>query len=288
MKYIVITGVSTGIGYGAAKEFASQGYHVFGSLRRQEDLIRLKAEISSNFTPLLFDITDREAVENAARQVKEIVGDRGIAGLINNAGIATSGPLIHQPLDEIRWQFEVNVIGQINVIQVFFDLLKAGEKPGKIINISSIAGKLSSPFLGAYAGSKHALEGISQSLRRELQLYGIDVIIIGPGAVRSAIWYKDGTQNTGKKYAETDYAESISIFQNYVSNQINNGLSEADMGQFIRKVFETEKPKTRYTIIRDYFRKWIVRRLLPDRWLDKSLGKNLGFLSKRKASRQKI
>ena len=280
MKYIVITGVSTGIGYGAAKEFASLGYHVFGSVRKQEDATRLKEEIGGNFTPLLFDVTDRGAIEKAAEEVKEIVGNNGIAGLINNAGMATAGPLIYQPIEEIRLQFEVNVIGQINVIKVFFELLKAGEKPGKIINISSVSGKLSAPFLGAYAGSKHALEGISQSLRRELQLYGIDVIIIGPGAVATPIWDKDGAQNSINKYTETDYAESTSIFQKYIVEQGKNGLSEAILGEFIRKVFETEKPKTRYAILRDRFKNWIIPRLLPDRWLDKRIGKNISLLPK--------
>ena len=280
MKYIVITGVSSGIGYGAAKEFTSQNYHVFGSVRKQEDATRLKEEIGGNFTPLLFDVTDRGAIEKAAEEVKEIVGNNGIAGLINNAGMATAGPLIYQPIEEIRLQFEVNVIGQINVIKVFFELLKAGEKPGKIINISSVSGKLSAPFLGAYAGSKHALEGISQSLRRELQLYGIDVIIIGPGAVATPIWDKDGAQNSINKYTETDYAESTSIFQKYIVEQGKNGLSEAILGEFIRKVFETEKPKTRYAILRDRFKNWIIPRLLPDRWLDKRIGKNISLLPK--------
>ncbi len=280
MKYVVITGVSTGIGYGAAKQFAEAGYHVFGSVRKSEDATRLKAEIGTNFTPLLFDVTDRPAIEKAAEQVKEIVGNNGIVGLINNAGMATSGPLVHQPIEEIRLQFEVNVIGQINVIQVFFELLKNGAKPGKIINISSSAGKISAPFFGAYAGSKHALEGISNSLRRELQLYGIDVIIVGPGAVKTAIWDKDSTQQLAKKYAETDYAASLDTFQKYILNQGKNGLSEASLGEFIQEVFETEKPKTRYAILRTRFKNWIIPRLLPDRWFDKQIAKSIGLLRK--------
>ncbi len=189
MKAILITGVSSGIGYGAAKEFASHGYQVFGSVRKQEDAKRLKAELGSNFMPLFFDVTDSKALRHAAQQVQSIVGNRGLTGLINNAGIATSGPLIHQPLDEIRWQFEVNVIGLIAVTQAFLPLLKARRSPAsktsRIINISSVGGKIASPFIGAYAGSKYAIEGMSHSLRRELQLHDIDVIIIGPGAVKT-------------------------------------------------------------------------------------------------------
>jgi len=280
MKYIVVTGVSSGIGYGIAKEFASKNYHVFGSVRKQEDAKRLKQEIATNFTPLLFDVTDRQAIENAAKQVEDIVGNLGIVGLINNAGIATSGPLIHQPIAEIRRQFEVNVIGQINVIQVFFELLKIGERPGKIVNISSTAGKLSAPFLGAYSGSKHALEGISSSLRKELQLYGIDVIIIGPGVVATKICHSIEVENAAKKYAETDYAKSIDIFQNYIVNQVENGLSVATLGQFVREVFETEKPKTRYAILRDRIKSWLLPGLLPPRISDRRVARNLGLLRK--------
>lgn len=280
MNHIVITGVSSGIGYGAAKEFASHGYHVFGSTRREQDAQRLKAEIGTNFTPLLFDITDRAAVDYAARQVAEIVGKNGLAGLINNAGIATSGPLMHQPLDEIRFQFEVNVIAQIGVIQAFLPLLGAQKsrdrKPGRIINISSVGGKLAAPFIGAYVGSKHAIEGISDSLRRELQLYGIDVIIIGPGAVNTPIWDKESAQDVDR-YSHTDYAESVRAFQKYFVEQGKSGYPPEVLGKFIRKVFETKKPKTRYAILQNSFTNWTIPRFLPARWVDKIIGRNIGL-----------
>ncbi len=287
MNYIVITGVSSGIGYGAAKEFASHGYHVFGSTRKEKDAKRLKAEIGNNFTPLLFDITDREAVVNAARQVQEAVGNYGLTGLINNAGIATSGPLMHQDLDEIRWQFEVNVIGQIGVTQAFLPLLKirkrerkrSNHRPGKIINISSAGGKLAAPFIGAYVGSKHAIEGMSHSLRRELQLYGIDVIIIGPGAVNTPIWDKESAQEIDK-YSETDYLQSMKTFQDYFVGLGKKGYTPEVFGKFIRKVFETKNPKTRYAFVPNKLVNWTIPLSLPDRWLDKIIGYNTGLLKK--------
>ncbi|MBD2020177.1 SDR family oxidoreductase [Leptolyngbya sp. FACHB-36] len=283
MNSILITGVSSGIGYGAAKEFARCGYQVFGSVRKQEDAKRLKAEIGSSFIPLVFDVTDSNALQIAAKEVKATVGDRGLAGLINNAGIATSGPLAYQPLDEIRWQFEVNVIGPIAVTQAFLPLLKARrspEKSSRIINISSVGGKIASPFIGAYVGSKHAIEGMSHSLRRELQLHDIDVILIGPGAVRTPIWDKDSAQDMSR-YAKTEYAKPIQAFQQYITGIGRQGYSPDVVGRFIRKVFETQTPKARYAIVPNPIRNWILPLALPDRWLDNFIGRNLGLLPKR-------
>ena len=284
MKCIVITGASTGIGFGAAKEFVTHGYQVFGSVRREADAARLKAELGDNFTPLIFDITDSKAVRSAACQVEKIIGDRNLNGLINNAGMATSGALMYQPLEEIRLQFEVNVVGQIGVIQAFLPLLGArktnnGEQPGRIINISSVVGKLAVPFLGAYVGSKHAIEGISHSLRRELQLYGIDVIIIAPGAVSTAIWDKKSARDVSK-YLTTDYAESATIFQKQFVQQGKEGYRPEIFGKFVRKVFETPKPKTKYAIVPNLLRDWVIPTALPDRWLDKIIGRKFGLFQK--------
>ncbi|MDV2991514.1 MAG: hypothetical protein N4J56_001168 [Chroococcidiopsis sp. SAG 2025] len=284
MKSIVITGVSTGIGFGAAKEFVTHGYHVFGSVRREADATRLQADLGDNFTPLIFDITDSKAVRSAACQVETILGDRNLSGLINNAGMATSGTLMHQPLEEIRLQFEVNVIAQIAVTQAFLPLLGArannnDKQPGRIINISSVVGKLAVPFLGAYVGSKHAFEGISHSLRRELQLYGIDVIIIAPGAVSTAIWDKESAQDVSK-YLTTDYAESVTTFQKHFVQQGKKGYPPEVFGKFIRKVFETPKPKTKYAIVPNLLLDWIIPNTLPARWLDRIIGRKLGFFQK--------
>jgi short-subunit dehydrogenase len=285
MKSIVITGVSTGIGFGAAKEFVTHGYHVFGSVRREADATRLQADLGDNFTPLIFDITDIDAVRSAACQVEKILGDRNLSGLINNAGMATSGTLMHQPLEEIRLQLEVNVVSQIAVTQAFLPLLRAREnngykhQSGRIINISSVLGKLAVPFLGAYVGSKHAFEGISHSLRRELQLYGIDVIIIAPGAVSTAIWDKESAQDVSK-YLTTDYAESVTTFQKHFVQQGKKGYPPEVFGKFIRKVFETPKPKTKYAIVPNLLLDWIIPNTLPARWLDRIIGKKIGLFQK--------
>ena len=281
MKSIVITGVSSGIGYGAAKEFVEYGYHVFGSARKEEDARSVKAELGMSFTPLLFDVTDREAVLRAASQVEEIVGGAGLGGLINNAGTALAGPLMHQPLDEIRQQFEINVFGLISVTQAFLPLLGAKKppthKPGRIVNISSVSGKVAEPFIGAYVGSKHAVEGISDSLRRELLLYGIDVIVIRPGTVKTEIWEKGAAPVISGEYSQTDYAGPLDQLQRYAQKLVSNGYSPETFGRFVRKVFEAKRPKTRYAIVPGRFTDWTIPASLPDRWLDRLVGRTLGL-----------
>src|SRR5919202_51773 len=164
-KTILITGVSTGIGYGAARQFIQRSYTVFGSVRAQADADRLQAELGDQFVPLLFDVTDTEAVASAVQLVTERLTDSGLGGLINNAGIAIGGPLQYQPIDVIRQHFEVNVLGLIQVTQAFLPLLGARDnhpvRPGRIQNISSVNGQIAIPFMGAYVGSKHAVEGMS-------------------------------------------------------------------------------------------------------------------------------
>jgi NAD(P)-dependent dehydrogenase (short-subunit alcohol dehydrogenase family) len=279
VKSVVITGVSSGIGYGTAKEFVRGGYRVFGSVRKREDAGRLENELGAGFVPLIFDVTDREAVLQAARRVGEIVGADGLVGLVNNAGAAIGGPLKHQPLNDVRAQFEINVVGLISATQAFLPLLEAGEGraagPGRILNISSVGGRIAAPFIGAYAGTKHAVEGVSDSLRRELLPYGIDVIVIRPGSVRTEIWDK-GAAGAGL-YAETEYADALEGFQRYAEGVAKSGFSPEEFGVRVRKVFETRRPRTRYAIVRGRFANWTVPSLLPDRLLDRVIARQVGL-----------
>lgn len=194
MRSVVITGASTGIGWASAKMLLDRGFRVFGSVRKQADADRLKGEFGANFTPLIFDVTDEAAVLAAAREVRGALNGETLTGLVNNAGIAVSGPVLELAADEFRRQMEVNFIGPIIATQAFGPLL--GSDPalkgpkGRIVMISSVAGKNGNPMTSAYSASKHAIEGLSESLRRELMLFGIDVIIIAPGAVKTPIWSK--------------------------------------------------------------------------------------------------
>ena len=178
---VVITGASTGIGRASALDLDSRGFRVFAGVRKDEDAERLRSERPS-IEPLRIDVTDADSIAAARDRVTEAVDGAGLAGLVNNAGIAVPGPLEHLPIDEIRRQLEVNLIGQIAVTQAFLPLLRTAR--GRIVNIGSIGGRVALPLLGPYAGSKHAMEGITDSLRRELRPWGIEVSIVRPGRSR--------------------------------------------------------------------------------------------------------
>ena len=284
-KAVVITGVSSGLGRAAAEELADHGYDVFGSVRRESDAAGLRERLGARFIPLLFDVTDEAAVRAAAAQVADILGGRGLAGLVNNAGIGIGGPLLYQPLEEIRRVFEVNVLGALSVTQAFLPLLGAklpqAHAPGRIVNISSVGGKIAFPFLGAYSASKHALEAASDALRRELSIYGIDVIVIEPGAVRTAIWDKAEQEDLSSRYAGTDYAVIAARFQKGFIEGGRAGMPAEVIGRVIREALESPRPKTRYALPTNRLTGWIIPRLLPDRWLDRLIVSRVGLVRRR-------
>lgn len=280
MQHILITGVSTGIGYGTAKVLIENGYHVLGSVRKIADAERVKAELGKNFTPLIFDVTKQEDVLKAAVNVKKMLDGKGLAGLVNNAGIAIGGPLLHTKLDDLRWQMEVNVIGLVGVTQAFAPLLGACKgcpyPAGRIVNISSVAGKITSPFLAAYSASKHAVEAISHGFRREFQLYGIDVIIVGPGPIKTPIIDKFPDADDSQ-YQGTDYEQPAKVFEEKAMERFQNALPTEDVGRLILKIFRSKKPKTRYPILHGKFMNFIIPNLLPDRSIDKFVAKEFGL-----------
>src|SRR5262245_20603635 len=209
MKSVVVTGASTGIGWATAKLLLDKGFRVFGSVRKQADADRLKGEFGANFTPLIFDVTDEPAVLAAAREVRAALNGEKLAGLVNNAGIAVTGPVLGLSVDDYRRQMDVNVIGPIIATQAFAPLLGADTSlkgpPGRIVMISSVAGRNGNPFSSAYCASKHAIEGFAESLRRELMLFGIDVIIIAPGPVKTPIWSKGQEATDVSRYQNSPY-----------------------------------------------------------------------------------
>lgn len=280
MNYIVVTGVSTGIGWAITKSLSQHGFHVFGSVRKQADADRLAREFGAAFTPLLFDVTDEAAVHAAARLVRQRLNGQTLAGLVNNAGVAVPGPLLHLPIAELRQQLEINVTGQVIVTQAFAPLLGADRslqgKPGRIVNISSVAGKMAMPFVGPYAMSKHALEAFSESLRRELLLYGIDVIIIGPGSIVTPIWEKAEKLDI-TPFLQTDYGNVMGKFRTFMVERGKHGLPAEQMGELVLHVLTTVKPKVRYPIVPQKFKNWTLPRLLPKRMFDNFIAKQLGF-----------
>ena len=279
MKSIVVTGVSTGIGQSIAEMLIQKGFHVFGSVRKQTDADRLRSDLGTGFTPLTFDITDEAAVHAAAKQVRDQLKGETLFGLVNNAGIAVAAPMLYLKPDDFRRQLEINVTGQLIVTQAFTPLLGADRslngKPGRIVNITSVSGKNGSPFLGAYAASKHALEGLSESMRRELMLYGIDVIIVAPGPIATPIWDKAEEVNA-EEYRHTDYYESGKKFQKYTIAKGRSGLPPEAVSKAVFKALTSSNPRVRYAINPNPFMSWVMS-LLPKRQLDAIMAKGLGF-----------
>ena len=280
-KDVVVTGVSTGIGWGTTKILVSKGFRVFGSVRKQADAARLQSEFGAGFVPLIMDITDADAVQQAALKVGSLIGDRNLVGLVNNAGIVVSGPLLYLKPSEYRRQLDVNMIAPLVVIQAFAPILGTHKKrqgpAGRIVNISSSGAKVAIPLLGAYSASKFGLEGMSDALRRELMLFGIDVVIIEPGTVNTAM-YDKGEDEDLSEFKPTAYWEAVQKFQKFIVTEARtNGLSPERLGEAVHVALTTAKPKARYAVIPQRFKNWTLPRLLPTRMVDAELAKMLGL-----------
>jgi NAD(P)-dependent dehydrogenase (short-subunit alcohol dehydrogenase family) len=281
MKTVVITGVSTGIGYASAKILTEEGTRVFGSVRTWEDAERLKQELGDLFVPLIFDVTDEAAVRAEAARVGKLLGSGTLDGLVNNAGIEVAGPLAYLGTEKFRYQLDVNLLGPFIVSKAFIPLLGSDPArngaPGRIINISSTSGRIAGPFAGAYAASKFGLEGFSDSLRRELILFGIDVIVIQPGAVLTPIWQKSDT-GLVEEFRETPYAGALATFERHAAKEGANGYPAAVVGNAVRRALTAAHPKARYSIVPRQLPNWIIPRLMPVRLLDKLAARFFGIV----------
>jgi NAD(P)-dependent dehydrogenase (short-subunit alcohol dehydrogenase family) len=282
MQSVVITGTSTGIGWGTAKVLLDRGFRVFGSVRRQEDADRLKDEFGANFMPLLFDVTNEAQVLAAARDVRAELEGETLAGLVNNAGIAVAGPVLELSADEFRRQMDVNVIGPIIATQAFGPLLGAdpslhGPK-GRIVMISSVAGKNGNPLMSAYSTSKHAVEGLSESLRREMMLFGIDVIIVAPGPVKTPIWGKAEEVDISR-YRNSPFLPALERIGKFMLQLGESGLPAEKIGELIHHTLTAPNPRVRYQISPDPMRH-LMTAILPKRMVDKIIAKRLGLMPK--------
>ena len=276
-KYIVITGVSTGIGFATAKELIACGHHVFGSVRKDADGMRVQKELGMSFTPLLFDVTDTAALRTAVAIVQAVVGDGGLAGLVNNAGVSSSGPIMHVSPDEVRRSFETNVFGMLAVTQAFLPLLGAHagatHPPGRIVNLSSISGGATFPMITLYAMTKHAVEALSDGLRRELSIYGIEVSAVEPGAIRTPIWDKALQGQLDTCYANTDYAKVMAGAPTFIARELKNAKPIKVVTDAICHALNSPRPRPRYPL-RGL---WYVVKVLPDRVFDRLIIKMAGL-----------
>ncbi len=217
----------------------------------------------------------------AAREVRAALNGEKLAGLVNNAGIAVSGPVLGLSADDFRRQMAVNVIGPIIATQAFGPLLGADPSlkglPGRIVMISSVSGKNGNPFTPAYSASKHAIEGLSESLRRELMLFGIDVVIVAPGPVKTPIWSKGQQAVDASRYQNSPYLPALQKASAFMQHLESIGLPPERIAERVFEALTLPQPKVRYQITPDPMRH-LMMTMLPKRMVDKIIAKRLGLM----------
>jgi NAD(P)-dependent dehydrogenase (short-subunit alcohol dehydrogenase family) len=266
MSTFVVTGSSTGIGEACALRLAGAGHRVIAGVRREADGERLAARAGS-IVPALVDVTDGMQIDALVRRLDELDASR-LDGLVNNAGIARGGPLEFLPIDEWRTQFEVNVLGQVAVTKALIPLLRRAR--GRVVFIGSISGRVSTPFLGPYGASKHAIEAVAESLREELRPWDIAVSVVEPGAVRTPIWAKgrdfaDQLERRLPAEAHDLYDDAITDLRRTIDNQERVGVPPDRVAAVVERALTAARPRYRYLVGRDARGAGMLERLLPDR-----------------------
>lgn len=282
MRSVVITGVSTGIGHATAGHLLASGFRVFGSVREQAAAERLQVKFGAHFTPLLFDVTDEAAVRGAADQVRAALNGEMLAGLVNNAGVVVPGALLDLDVSEFRTQMDINVLGPVIATKAFLPLLGTDTSlkgtPGRIVMMSSVSGQFGNPLLSPYSTSKFALEGLSESLRRELMLFGIDVITIAPGPVRTPIWDKAEALDI-KRFANSPYLPALTRLRGMLAQMSSKGLPPERIAALVHRAVTDAKPGARVIASPEPVQTFIAG-LLPRRWADRIIAGQLGLSAK--------
>lgn len=275
----LVTGVSSGIGQAIALHLLKKGSRVFGTVRQLSDAKLLQEKGGAAFVPVVLDIREKASLPLAVAKVKDLIGSDPLDLLVNNAGIGLPGPLAMQDLDEIRDIFEVNVFGLLAITQHFLPLMQVSNASrkytSKIINMSSVAGQISAPFLGAYAASKHAVEGLSHSLRRELMPWNIDVVMVAPGNVQTPIWGKFSTKET---YGGTAYSTPFKRFIEFALKGAKTGMQPSEIAEVVGRIAYGSSNKVRYAPVAQRIPNWIMPRLLPSRTIDKMMFSMTGMV----------
>jgi NAD(P)-dependent dehydrogenase (short-subunit alcohol dehydrogenase family) len=268
-RTVVIPGASKGIGRATALHLDALGWRVFAGVRSDNDGDALCRDASERLVPVILDVTDREAILAAAGRVDHNTPN-GLDGLVNNAGIVVAGPLEILPLDEFRAQLEVNVVGALAVTQAFLPLLHKAR--GRIVNVSSINGRIASPFAGAYAASKFALEAMSDALRLELRPWGVRVVVVQPGAVQTPIWATSkerAVRNLARIGGGGRYERIVRLLLERSGSPPSRAIPPERVARVIHKALTAPRPRTRYLVGWDARVAAFARWLLPDRAFDR-------------------
>lgn len=274
---VVITGCSTGIGRACALSLDRAGFEVFAGVRRPEDGESLRAEASERLEPLIIDVTDGDSIAAAAERVREATGGR-LTGLVNNAGVSVAGPVEAVPLEAFRHQLEVNVTGQVAVTQAFLGLVRAAR--GRVVFISSIGSRGGLAFLSPYNASKAAIGAVADSLRQEMAPFGVEVSIVEPGSIATEIWDKGEAGADDLREAIGPgmlvlYGERLDQLQKLAAKTGAAGLPPAQVAEVVEHALTATKPKTRYVVGRDAKIQAAVRKVLPDRAMDRLIRREI-------------
>ena len=287
MRTVVVTGTSSGIGRATAKALANEGFRVFGTVRRTEDGEAASKEIGESYTPLIMDVTDERSVRAAAATVAEALGTERLAGLVNNAGIETVDALAVQPIEDVAATLDVHVLGTLRAVQAFLPLLGSDESrtgpKGRIVNISSIAGSVGYPFFGAYCAAKHAVEGLSEAMRREFRHIGVDVIVVAPGNTKSGVFEKVRTDRHGH-VAGTIWEKPLEGFRRLFLDGAVNGWPMSRVTGTIAKALTASRPKARYVPSAERVMNYTAPTMMPKRLVDWVLDQRIALRARKPES----
>jgi NAD(P)-dependent dehydrogenase (short-subunit alcohol dehydrogenase family) len=240
---------------------------VFAGVRTQSAAESLRRAASDRLVPVMLDVTDAEAIDAALASIESALDGRGLVGVVNNAGVAHGGPIEYLPIEEWRTQLDVNVIGQVAVTKATMPLVRRGR--GRIVFIGSVGGRVGTPLLGPYAASKFALEGIAESLRHELRPFGVRIVLVEPGAVKTDIWdkgrrYADEMEQILPAEATALYGDAIAGLRRSMEQQDRSGIPPEQVAHVVARALFAARPRARYLVGRDAQAAGLIARLLPD------------------------
>jgi NAD(P)-dependent dehydrogenase (short-subunit alcohol dehydrogenase family) len=269
---VLITGASTGIGFAIATDLAQHGHEVFAGVRKEADGENLR-KANSSIQPIIIDVAKSETIESALASIEKLRTKDLPFCLVNNAGVALPGPIEAVPMDSFRKLYDVNVFGLLETTQIFLPIIR--ETKGRIVNMSSIGGLVSTPFLGAYNSSKFAVEALSDALRRELASFGVKVVAIEPGTIQTPIWEKglnDSATNRAKMKPASvaPYEKNLDRFERQVGRIAETGIPASRVADAVRRALTSSSPKAREIVLSNGQRMQLTfARRMPTQLVDK-------------------
>ncbi len=274
---VLVTGASKGIGEACVTHLSKRGWTVFAGFRDPADGERLRALHGAAIVPVRLDVTSAEDIAAVAATIRDRLGEAGLAGVVNNAGIVMSGPFEFLPIEALKRQLDVNVVGQVAVTQAVLPLLRRSR--GRVVFIGSISGLNSLPFVGAYAASKFALEAVADALRGELRPFGMRVTIIEPGVIATPIWETsietaDRLMADAPPELETYYGEMLRRLRQRAERG-GEGLPPSRVAEVVERALTAKRPRARYLIGRDAKTRALLQRWLPDAVRDRLIARAL-------------